>query len=163
MAQSPILDSGLNQVVIGSGLTFSGNTLAATITNGATGSTGATGSAGSGSGGTYSPTLTNIANITSSTPDVLTYINVGPVVTVAGSVELNVTAAATTQLGVSLPVASNFGASANAGGVGANMNGGVNIGISADATNDRVDLKFTSTPAGVGTQSLTFMFQYLVI
>jgi hypothetical protein len=60
-------------------------------------------------GSTYTPTLTNTTNITSSTANVAQYMRVGPIVTVSGVVYITPTAGpALTQLGMSLPIASNF-------------------------------------------------------
>jgi hypothetical protein len=59
--------------------------------------------------GTYTPTLTNIANLDASTAYQAQYLRVGSVVTVSGRVDIDPTTTATsTQLGISLPVASNL-------------------------------------------------------
>lgn len=113
--------------------------------------------------GTYTPTLTNIANIDSTTAYQCQYIRVGNVVTVSGKIDVDPTAGASTltRVGVSLPVASNFGASEDCGGCitsGTSADAGAILG---DSTNDRAEISFTSR----GTTSITmyFVFNYEVI
>jgi hypothetical protein len=93
--------------------------------------------------GVYTPTLYNTANVAASTASPLTYSRNGNAVTVAGLVTLDPTAAAptATQLGVSLPIASNFADSGNAGGSGLSANAqSETYAIYSDAANDRVVL-----------------------
>jgi hypothetical protein len=76
--------------------------------------------------GTYTPTLTNNANITSSTAYACQYMRVGNVVTVSGEVDITATSAATlTQLILTLPISSNFPVSGfnYCGGTGYFQNG----------------------------------------
>lgn len=56
--------------------------------------------------GTYTPTLTAVANVSTSTPSVMQWLRVGNTVTVSGRVDVKATAVALTQIGISLPVAS---------------------------------------------------------
>jgi hypothetical protein len=59
--------------------------------------------------GTYTPTLTNNANITSSTAYQCQYMRVGNVVTVSGQVDITATSVLTlTQLIMTLPISSSF-------------------------------------------------------
>jgi hypothetical protein len=114
-------------------------------------------------GGRYTPTLTNVANLDTSTAYELQWMRVGDVVTVSGKVDVNPTANATlTQLGISLPVPSNFAAQENCGGTGA-VGGvaGMSAAILADTTNDRALLSFTSNDTT--DRSMIFSFTYLVI
>lgn len=112
--------------------------------------------------GTYTPTLTSVANISASTPDVLQWIRVGNVVTVSGKVIFTATATATlTQLGMSLPIASTTSASTKIGG---NIAGQTvaNFGaIFADTTNNRATISIASTTT---TASVNYQvhFTYLV-
>jgi hypothetical protein len=90
--------------------------------------------------GTYTPTLTAVANITSGTTTVAQYMRVGNVVTVSGKADniAETTVGLETRLGISLPIASNIGATNNCCGVGAlraiNDQSSVIVG---DSTNDR--------------------------
>lgn len=113
--------------------------------------------------GTYTPTLTNGANVTGSTAHALQYLRVGSTVTVSGMVEINVTAGGplNTELEMSLPVASNFAASNNAGGAGASESNAEGVGIYADAADDRV--RFNWAPAASGNRIIRFSFTYQVL
>lgn len=113
--------------------------------------------------GTNTPSATNVTNITSSTPNPTTYIRVGNVVTVDGSITVTNTLAVASEVDVALPVASNFGAATDLNGVGTmDSTASVNIYINADATNDRARIFFTS--AGVGqTSTIYYSFSYRVI
>ena len=98
------------------------------------------------SSGLYVPTLTSVANINSSSPFQCHYIVNGDVVTVSLKVTITPTAAAstTTQLGVSLPIASNLAATEDATGTLISQFNVV-AAVLADATNDRVTVQFAST------------------
>lgn len=113
--------------------------------------------------GTYTPTLTNVANLDASTAYLCQYMRIGSTVTVSGKVDIDPTLTATsTQLGISLPVASNFANAQNCGGV-AFASGIVAQGaaILADATNDRAQLQFISTDTT--NQAMYFTFTYQII
>jgi hypothetical protein len=110
--------------------------------------------------GTYTPTLTNVNNLTSSTALQCQYLRVGATVTVSGAATINVTAgAASTQLGISLPVASSLGAVEDCGGVGSTAT--ESFMIFADITNDRAQLQ--NTASVTGSQTVYFSFSYQVI
>ena len=117
------------------------------------------------SNGTYTPTLTSVANVAASTANVCQWLRVGNTVTVSGSVAVTATAVNTdTEIGISIPVASNFAGGANLGGTGASTSAGT-LGQSgamlADATNDRA--RFLLRPT-VGTSMIYgFSFTYQVI
>jgi hypothetical protein len=113
--------------------------------------------------GTYTPTLTNVANLDSSTAYECQYMRVGNTVTVSGKVSVDPTLAATsTQLGISLPVASNFGAQEDcAGAAFASGVAGQGAAILADSTNDRAQLQFIS--GDVTNQAMYFTFTYQII
>jgi len=112
---------------------------------------------------TYSPTLTNSANLDASTTHQCTYHRVGNTVTVAGQIDIDPTTTATlTTLGVSLPVASNFTTSFQAGGVGASLTVADGpIGIFSDSTNDRVTFQYVCTDVTNHTISFTFTYEVL--
>lgn len=112
--------------------------------------------------GTYTPTLTNVANLDSSTAYACQYLRVGSVVTVSGRVDVDPTTITTqTDLGISLPVASNFANSNECGGTAASPGVLQVAAINADATNDRAFLRFISTDTG--SRSMAFSFTYLII
>lgn len=113
--------------------------------------------------GTYTPTMTNVANLDASTAYVCQYLRVGNVVTVSGRVDIDPTAPATsTQLGISLPIASNFGAAEDCAGVA--FASGVawqGAAIRADAANDRAEMIFVA--GDLTNQPMYFHFSYEVI
>ena len=113
--------------------------------------------------GTYTPTLTNVANLDGSTAFECQYSRVGSVVTVSGKVSINPTAPATlTQLGISLPVASNFGAQEDCAGVAfASGIAGQGAAIRGDAANDRAEMAWIASD--VTDQPMYFSFSYSVI
>lgn len=113
--------------------------------------------------GTYTPTLTNVANLDASTAFECQYSRIGVVVT--GSCRVSVDPALTatsTQLGISLSVASNFGAVEDAAG-SCFASGIVAQGaaIIADTTNDRLQMQWLS--GDVTNQPMTCTFSYQVI
>lgn len=141
-----------------SDLTFSTDTLTVTKIV-----VGAGASVGKLDHGTYTPTLTNAANLAASTAYECQYIRVGNTVVVSGKVDVDPTLAATaTQLGISLPIASNFGAQEDCGGSAfASGIAGQGAAIRADATNDRAEMVWVS--GDITNQSMYFTFQYQVI
>jgi hypothetical protein len=118
--------------------------------------------------GTYTPTLTNGANVGSSSSAVCQYIQVGSVVHVTGVISVQTTAGASTAtvLGISLPVASNFATQAGLSGTGARiLTGGVAnydcCTVFGDTTNHRASVQFNAGAASNAT--MTFTFSYLVV
>lgn len=112
--------------------------------------------------GTYTPILFNVTNLAASTAYACQYLQVGSVVSVSGKVDVDPTAAVATELGLSLPVASNLGATENLGGTAfALAVAGQGAAILADAANDRASLQWVAVD--VANRSMYFQFQYLVI
>lgn len=113
--------------------------------------------------GSWTPTLTSVANVDSATPGTCYYKRVGDHVDCWGFATVDPTAAAntTTQVGISLPVASNFGDVSDAAGVGTAGTAQRSGVIFGDATNDRVTLFFASETTAATT--FRFMFSYRVI
>lgn len=111
--------------------------------------------------GTYVPTLTGILNVDSATVGVFQFMRVGNVVHVSGSLSVDTTSSATTtQVDISLPVASdltNQGHCVGAGAAGVTLFGYIN----GETTNNRASYIFTST----GTGALTHLvhFTYLIL
>lgn len=115
--------------------------------------------------GTYTPTLTGVTNVASSTAYTCQYMQVGNMVTVSGQIFVNPTSNnAETTIGISLPIASNFGNSYELGGTAhkqANTDAGHGAGIYADATNNRAEMDYFETHGGGDTLSFTFTYQII--
>jgi len=112
--------------------------------------------------GTYTPTLTGVANVSASTARKCSWLQVGAVVTVAGQLDIDPTTTLTlTQLGISLPVASNLGTAFELGGTGISKTNNVGT-IEGDAANNRAQLAF-SLPGDVTNQTVTFSFSYEIV
>lgn len=113
--------------------------------------------------GTYTPTLTNVANLDASTAYECQYIRVGNTVTVSGKVDVDPTVTVTsTQLGISLPISSNIGATEDLAGTAfAPTIAGQGAAILGDATNDRAQMQWIS--GDVTNQPMYFTFTYQVI
>jgi hypothetical protein len=115
--------------------------------------------------GTYTPTLTNVGNATL-VSGVCQYLRVGSVVTVSGQIQIDPGIAAQTQVGISLPVASNLASSGQLAGIGADVtNAGTSpaqyAAIYGDATNNRAELQF---PAGLTSNAAwSIHFTYLIV
>lgn len=113
--------------------------------------------------GTYTPTLTNVTNVTASTAFACQYSRVGNTVTVSGYCNVQATAGTTlTELGISLPIASNLANAQECCGTAAAY-GTVNQSgaILADVTNDRASLRYLSVDTT--NRSMGFIFTYQVI
>ncbi len=98
--------------------------------------------------GMYTPTLSNVANLDSSTPRTMTYMRVGNTVLVTGRITVDPTAAGgtSTRLGISLPIAP-FAALAAADDLSGNGDASVvteSGGIFADIANNRAELNFAA-------------------
>lgn len=113
--------------------------------------------------GIYTPILTNVANISASSSYDCQYNQVGSVVSVSGRVDVDPTLAATsTQLGISLPIASNFASINECGGTAFASNvSGQGASMLADITNDRAQMQWVS--ADITNQAMYFSFVYRVI
>lgn len=120
-----------------------------------------TGTLLAGTFGTYTPTLTGVTNVAASTSYPAQYQRVGNTVTVSGKLDLDPTAAVATELGISIPIASNFGNDYECGGA-ANAASAARGGfISADPTNDRARLMIT--PNATSNEVYQYIFMYQVI
>lgn len=108
----------------------------------------------------WTPTLTNVANLDGSTAFECLYLRLGNIVVFGGRVSVNPTAPATpTTLGISLPVASNFGAVEDAAGVAfAGAIAGQGAAIEADAANDRLSMRWIA--GDVTDQPMSFVGAY---
>jgi hypothetical protein len=112
--------------------------------------------------GVYTPTLTDVTNIDDSTGFQCQWLRVGSTVTVSGKVDVDPTAVGQTQLGISLPIASNFGAEDDCCGVAAAREiAGQSAGILADATNDRAQMEWIAVD--LANRAMYFTFTYRII
>jgi hypothetical protein len=112
--------------------------------------------------GTWTPTLTNVTNISASTPYQGQYLRVGNTVVFSGLVDVDPTAAAASELGISLPIASNFGALEDLAGVGAcHAVAGFSVALEADITNNRAAMKWIAVD--LANRSVYFSGAYQVI
>lgn len=112
---------------------------------------------------TWTPTLTNVSNVASSTAYAGRWIQVGSVVTGSIGIEVDPTSATTsTEVGFSLPVASNFTLFHQFIGTVTTTTIGYTGAAVADTTNDRGRLLFTSDASAASTTFL-ISFSYTVL
>lgn len=119
------------------------------------------GTAGNVYSGTWTPTLTNTTNIVASTAAVCQYTRIGSVVNFSGTVQIDPIAAGSIVLGISLPVASNFATSAQAGGTLIAIDGTIVGAITSDSVNDR--LTVTGNATGLANVNCSFSGSYLIV
>lgn len=112
--------------------------------------------------GKYTPTYTNVTNLDASSPLEHIYIRIGNAVIVAGGGMVNPTAAASTELGVSLPIPSNFGAVEDLAGTATwSAVAQESAAFRADTTNDRASLLWVATD--ISNRAISYIFMYEVI
>lgn len=113
--------------------------------------------------GTYTPLLTNSVNLTGSAVlGDFQYMRVGNTVTVSGWVSVDPTGVSTTDLGISLPIASNFANYTECAGVAfASAVAGQGAAILADTANDRAIMRWIAVD--VTSQAMAVTFTYKVI
>lgn len=115
--------------------------------------------------GTYTPTLTGVANVSSTTSKLTGYVRLGNMVWQAGQFEVTPTAGATiTELRMSLPVATNFSASEQLGGAGHEGGTGqfVSCSFYAVAATDDALVRFRSG-AGATVHAFLYTLGYRII
>ena len=116
------------------------------------------------SSGTYTPTLTPVSNI-DGTPTVYEsmWSRVGNVVTVSGMMDIDfTTGGGVSEVGISLPVVSNFTQTYHClGAVGCEDDNAQSGVIIADTTNDRASLRLEA--ANNAPVTLVYTFQYRVL
>lgn len=110
--------------------------------------------------GTYTPTLTSVANIDASTAYACKYLRVGNIVHVAGKLDIDCTAVALTQLGISLPIASNLANDGDVRGVATSL-APESMVVRGDAANDRAELIYTAV--STANHGVSFTFTYEII
>jgi hypothetical protein len=114
--------------------------------------------------GTYTPTLTDVTNVAVSVAYTCQWMRVGDTVTVSGKVEIDPTAGAgtATELGISLPVASNFASAEQCAGTAVCPTiSQIPAAILADAVNNRASLQYLSSHTT--SEPFYFSFTYKVI
>lgn len=121
------------------------------------------GSAGEVTSGVYTPTITNLANLDSTTASPCFFSRVIDIVTVAGRVTVDPTAAGVaTSLGISLPIASNFANNNNCQGTAASVIvAGEAAAISSDSAADRAQMDWVTNSAASHNMRFLFMYQVL--
>lgn len=114
--------------------------------------------------GVYTPTLTNVTNVAASTVVAqFFYSRIGDMVNVVGHVTVDATTTLTsTDLGVSLPIASALTSGTQVAGTGA-ANGTVNEtwAITGDAANDRANCRAIVQTAADHTVVLNFSYRVI--
>ena len=110
---------------------------------------------------TYTPTLTNTTNLAASTAYACQYMRVGNTITVSGRVDIDATGAGAILLGLSLPVASNLGASIQCCGTAVSPTDTECFAITGDSSNDRASIE--GLAVNTGNHAIYFSFTYLVI
>lgn len=109
----------------------------------------------------YTPTLTDVTNLDSSTAAECSYVRIGDTVIVGFRAAVNPTAAAATELGVSLPIPSNF---ANARECAGSFSAAVSTEcglIDADVTNNRATVRWIAVTTSDHNISGTFMYRII--
>ncbi len=117
---------------------------------------------GASSAGEYVPTLTDVTNVAVSALLDARFVKFGDQVTVYFAVTVDATAAAATELGISLPVASALAAANDLTGIAGSAEtvGGLGM-VAADAANDRAALTYTAVGTGVVTWRGSFSYEIL--
>ena len=111
--------------------------------------------------GTYTPTLTAVTNVAASTAYACQYMRVGNVVTVSGKLDVDPTLAASTLLGISLPIASTLSAAEKCAGTAvSNTVASEAAAIEADTINNRAQMEWIAVT--LANHSMFFSFTYLI-
>lgn len=111
--------------------------------------------------GTYTPTLFNTTNVAASSSNTCAWIRINNTVFVTGTLSIDATTAASTltELGVSLPLASNIAGAVQCSGTAASDNvASLSARIKGDAANDRATISFRATSSANDTYSFTFSY-----
>ena len=115
--------------------------------------------------GIHTPTATTGTNVTASTPGQTQYMRVGNTVTVSGYIEITcTTGGSSSQVDITIPVASGFTTSTQLSGTIIESVTGATAGIgilTSDDTNDRATILFT--PRTTGSLSYRFTYSYQIL
>lgn len=110
--------------------------------------------------GTYTPTITGVANYSSSTSDVATYIRVGNVVTVSGSLSVTPLGVGTLVFRFNLPIASNFTLSTEVTGSAQDENIYDITSIAAHVSTDQALIQCSAS--NTDNRLFSYIYQYEV-
>jgi len=109
---------------------------------------------------TYTPTLTNVTNISASTAYECIYMRVGNAVTVSGKVDIDQISPGAIELGISLPIQSDFTNEADLSGLGdGDVNGTEAMYLKADVANNRASLNADDNHTSNHSHRFVFMYQ----
>lgn len=109
--------------------------------------------------GTYTPTLTGNLNVNSSGAFVTQYIEINDSVIVSGRVTVDPTSTGLTQLGISLPIKSNFSAAEDCTGTASSITiPGESGGIVADTTSETASMQWEA--GSNSSRDMYFIFMY---
>ena len=112
--------------------------------------------------GTWTPAATNVLNVSSTSVGAFQWVRVGNVVHFSGKITPTCSSGGVfSEVGLSLPIASNFtadGHCSGGGGIAASVNG---VAVRADATNDRIDVIFIAPSAS--THEIFLAGSYVVL
>jgi hypothetical protein len=109
--------------------------------------------------GTYSPTVTAITNLSAASAAAdFSYMRIGSVVTVAGTLTLDTVSTGAIAAAFTLPIASNFSSEYDANGDG--FVSGLLFQVSADTTDDRFSVIGSSTT--VSATNVRCVCQYVI-
>lgn len=111
--------------------------------------------------GTYTPSGTAVLNVDALTTYQCTYIRVGNIVTVAGKIDIDATAASTAKVRITLPVSSNLANNYDLSGTITNVFEPTSGYILADTTNNEAQIEIN--PSGTINQGFRFVFMYEVL
>jgi hypothetical protein len=112
--------------------------------------------------GSYSPTLTDITNVAASTDFGARYTRIGSIVQVTGLAAVDATTITTlTDLGISLPIASNFGAITDVVGLGTSDAVTETWVARASVADDRAVI--SSIVATAANHTVAYYFLYSII
>lgn len=110
---------------------------------------------------TYTPALTNVTNVAASTAFLCQWVQIGDMVTVSGRVDIDPTALGFIELGMTLPVASNFASGLECGGTAVAKLVTEALAISADTVNNRA--VFQGVATDTANRAYSFSFTYRVV
>jgi hypothetical protein len=110
--------------------------------------------------GTYTPTLTDGTNVAGSSAFSTHWMRVGNVVTVAGQVQIDPTAAGNTVLNMSLPIASDLTTSSELGGTAADTADEV-VGIIGNSSTNTAQFQYAAVDGSL--RNFAFTFTYVVL
>ncbi len=112
----------------------------------------------------YTPTLTNVTNVAASTTSDFGYCRIGNYVFGGGRITIDPTAAAVaTELGVSIPIASNFSLFTQCTGSAiASASASLCAAVRADTVNNRIQIVYNNT-AELASKEFMVQFFYEVI